>query len=85
MDVRKVASDARTRNVGAAFLVSASPRSKDPVDDVSQVDGVLVVTTTVDQFVSKLGLLVPYLSLMSRLKADAGSTVDARQNATPLR
>lgn len=83
-DVRKVAADARTRNVGVAFLVSATPRSKDPVDDVSQVDGVLVVTTTVETFVGKVGLLVPYLSLVSRLKADAGSTVDARQRLGEL-
>jgi hypothetical protein len=63
-----------------AFLVSTtSLRSKDPVHDVSQTDGVLVVTSTLEDFVQKLGLLVPYLSLVSRLRADVGSTADARQ------
>jgi hypothetical protein len=82
-DIRKVAADARTRNVGVAFLV-ASTRSKDPVDCVTQVDGVVVVATTLEDFPDRLSLLTPYLALLHRLRAEAGSVVDATQRLAVL-
>lgn len=83
-DVRKIASDARSKGLGVAFLISTTTRSKNPVEDVSQCDGVVVVTTTLEDFVQKLALLTPYIALQSRLKAEAGSTVDARQRLGEL-
>lgn len=83
-DVRKVASDARSRGIAVAVLVSTSLKSKHPVDDVSHVDGVLVVATVLEDFVSKIALLTPYLSLQARLRAEAGSTIDARQRLGEL-
>lgn len=83
-DVRKIASDARSKGLGVAFLVSTSTRSKNPVEDVSLADGVVVVTTTLEDFVQKLALLTPFIALQSRLKAEAGSTIDARQRLGEL-
>jgi hypothetical protein len=83
-DVRKIAADARSRGMGVAVLVAISLRSKHPVDDVTHVDGVLVVTTTLEEFVSKVALLTPYLSLRSRLANNAGAADNARERLGEL-